>query len=54
MLSDNHVDIHYKNDIYDCTFKSIDFEILDKKEYDRVLLYSIVDTNNIEIFNFIK
>ena len=54
ILSNDSFNVHYYSNIYNCTFSEVDFRILDKEKYINSLMYSVVDTNNIEIFNFIK
>ena len=52
--NNNSFDIYYNSNIYDCIFSEIDFKTLDRKEYNKLLLYSIVDTNDVEVFNFLE
>ena len=52
--NNNSFDIYYSNNVYDCVFSEVDFNILDKQGYDKLLLYSIVDTNNVEVFDFVR
>jgi len=54
ILNNNSFDVHYYNNIYKCTFSEINFSTLDNERYNKFLLYSIIDTNNVEIFNFIQ
>jgi len=55
MISNNNsFDVHYYNNMYNCVFSEVDFVVLDKERYNNSLLYSVIDTNNIEIFNFTK
>ena len=55
MISNNNsFDVHYYNNMYNCIFSEVNFVLLDKERYNNSLLYSVIDTNNIEIFNFIK
>ena len=50
--SDDSFDVYYSYGIYDCLFSKIDIDVLDAERYNKLFLYSIVDTNSIEIFNF--
>ena len=52
--NNNSFDIYYNSNIYNCAFSEISFSILDRKGYGEFLLYSIVDTNNVEVFDFVK
>ena len=54
ILNNDSFNVHYYSNIYNCTFSEVDFRILDKEKYINSLMYSVIDTNNIEIFNFIK
>tara|TARA_Y100000817_G_scaffold15212_1_gene11418 strand:- start:223 stop:837 length:615 start_codon:yes stop_codon:yes gene_type:complete len=54
ILSNDSFNVHYYSNIYNCTFSEVDFRTLDKEKYINSLIYSVADTNNIEIFNFIK
>ena len=54
ILSNDSFNVHYYSNIYNCTFSEINFRILDEEKYINSLMYSVIDTNNVEIFNFIK
>ena len=52
--NNNSFDIYYNSNIYNCAFSEISFSTLDRKGYGEFLLYSIVDTNNVEVFDFVQ
>ena len=54
VLSNDSFNFHYHSNIYNCVFSEVNFSVLDKEKYMNLLMYSVIDTNNIEIFNFIK
>ena len=46
--------IKYSNDEFSYKFHNIDIEVLNQKMLNNELLYNKIDTNQVEIFNFIQ
>ena len=46
--------IKYSNNEFSYKFYNIDIQVLDQKMFNNELLYNKIDTNQVEIFNFIQ
>tara|TARA_Y100001970_G_scaffold43478_1_gene54206 strand:+ start:43 stop:654 length:612 start_codon:yes stop_codon:yes gene_type:complete len=54
ILVDDKMNINYKDNMYSLDIIDLEINKLDKKQFNDFLLYNMIDTSSIEIFNFMN